>query len=290
MDVLIRAANALVMMGLPLALGVVLVRRLGVSWGLFGVGAATFIGSQVLHIPFNAWVLTPSLPPLGLSDASQGWPLAAVALLLGLSAGLFEEGARALVYRTWLRKARSWSEAVMFGAGHGGIEAVVLGGLALYGLIQAVALREADLVGVVPPDQVEAARAQIAAYWQLPWHMAILGAVERAGALCIQVGLAVLVMQAFTRRKAIWWFVAVGWHTVVDGLAVYALPTWGAYVTEGLVAVCALVSVGAIIVLRPPKAELHDEQRIADAMPAHVPAAGEPVASKERLDNSRFVD
>ena len=45
--------NSLLMIGLGLGLGILLARRFGLSWGLYGVGALTFIGSQVLHIPFN---------------------------------------------------------------------------------------------------------------------------------------------------------------------------------------------------------------------------------------------
>ena len=51
--------NPLLMMLIPLALGIFLARRLGGSWRLYGLGAATFIGSQVAHIPFNIWTLNP---------------------------------------------------------------------------------------------------------------------------------------------------------------------------------------------------------------------------------------
>ncbi|HHH82625.1 MAG TPA: YhfC family intramembrane metalloprotease, partial [Chloroflexi bacterium] len=53
--------NALLMILLPLGLAIYLTRRFGLDWGLFGVGAVSFISSQVLHLPFNAWVLNPFL-------------------------------------------------------------------------------------------------------------------------------------------------------------------------------------------------------------------------------------
>ena len=58
-DIVIRSLNALLMIAMPLALGVYLYRRLGAEWRLFGIGAVTFIASQVFHIPFNVWVLNP---------------------------------------------------------------------------------------------------------------------------------------------------------------------------------------------------------------------------------------
>jgi uncharacterized membrane protein YhfC len=250
MPVVIRAANALLMIAMPLVLGVALTRRVRASWGLFGVGALTFLGSQVLHLPFNAWVLSPVLERLGLSGATQGGPLLAVAVMLGLSAGVFEEGARAVVYARWLKTARRWREGVMFGAGHGGLEAIISGALALYALIQALALQGADLASVVPADRLDLVAGQVEAYWAMPWHLAFLGAVERAGAMCLHLGLAVLVLQAFRRRSPAWWLAAVAWHALVNALAVFALSSWGPYAAEAVVVVAALLSVALVLVLR----------------------------------------
>ncbi|MFO7537372.1 MAG: YhfC family glutamic-type intramembrane protease, partial [Chloroflexota bacterium] len=87
----------------PLLLGGWIKRRYGISWTVFGVGALTFILSQVGHIPFN-WAT-------GLLTGGWGiglWPLPLLALAAGLSAGLFEEVARWLVLRYWLKQARGW--------------------------------------------------------------------------------------------------------------------------------------------------------------------------------------
>ena len=75
LDVMVRVLNALGMLGLPVALGFILARRLGTSWSLYGIGAVTFVGSQVLHIPFNAWILGPGLARFGLAGNVAGsWP------------------------------------------------------------------------------------------------------------------------------------------------------------------------------------------------------------------------
>ena len=59
MDLLIitRLLNWLLMIGLPVGLGVYLTRRFRLGWRLWWIGAATFVLSQVGHIPFN-WILT----------------------------------------------------------------------------------------------------------------------------------------------------------------------------------------------------------------------------------------
>ena len=48
--------NPLLMLALPVLLGMFVARRLGQSWRLFFAGAATFVASQVVHLPLNAWV------------------------------------------------------------------------------------------------------------------------------------------------------------------------------------------------------------------------------------------
>ncbi len=292
---LVRLLNALLMLGLPLALGAFLARRLRVEWRLYAVGAATFVASQAAHIPFNAWVLGPILREAGLASATAGWPLILVALAYGLSAGIFEEGARTLAYGYWIRDARRWREAVMFGAGHGGAEAILLGALTMLAFFQLSALHGADLAERVPPEYLELARAQIEAYWAAPWYEALAGAVERALALCVQTSLAVLVLQAFARRNPLWLMGAVVWHAVVDALAIVTSALgWSVYAIEGLVAVAALLSLAAVFALKPKgdEAPASPARPIApEPAPGGLPVPEEPLAGipSERLDESRYT-
>lgn len=286
MDIFLRSLNAFLMIALPLGLGVFLTRRFKVGWRLFGIGALIFIASQVLHIPFNVWVLNPLMRRWGIAGAQAGSRLAALALLAGLSAGVFEEVARYLFYRLWLKEDRDWESALMLGAGHGGIEAIVFGLLALYALIQALALRNADLSVLLPPEQIEMAQAQLETYWALPWPMTLMGAVERIGALCFHLSATVLVLQVFVRRNWLWLLAAIGWHTLLDAVAVFAVQTWGIYVTEGLVLFLGAVGVGIIFWLRDSRPE--PEQGFTPPQPPASESRSSP-PSAEHLDDSRFV-
>jgi uncharacterized membrane protein YhfC len=291
MDVFIRLLNSLLMILGPLALGIILVRRWKLGWRLFFLGAATFIGSQVLHIPFNQFIVLPYMEKLGLIGNNDVAALVLYGLVLGLSAGVFEEGARYLVYRVWLLDVRRWKEAVLYGAGHGGVEAILLGGLALYAFFQATAYRNANLSELVPPGQLELAKAQIEAYWSAPWYEALIGALERAFAVIIQISLAILVFQAVARRKIFWLFLAVGWHTAVDALAVFGIQRWGVYPTEAVVAGFALISLAMILflskqpVVMPEGLEEVDASLLVPDLPAKP---RKPDLSKERLENSRY--
>lgn len=295
MDIAARGAAALVMIAMPLALGAYLVRKFKTGWGLFLIGAVTFIASQIFHIPFNAYVLDRLLRSIGFdSTTGPGMTLAVAAILLGLSAGVFEEGARWLAYRFWIRRARAWPQGVVFGSGHGGAEAVIAGLLALATLIQLTALQGQDLAAVVPAEQLAAAEAQVEAYWGLPVWVALAPALERASALAVQITLAVIVLQAFLRpRGGLWLLAAIGWHALVDAAAVYAGVATGVYagstagilITEGLILAFAAVSLVILFRLRGPSP---DTVAPPPAPPPHTgPVAGD-VETASNLDNSRF--
>lgn len=297
MDFGLRLLSALIMIALPLGVGLYLYRRWTVSWGLALVGGAVFLLSQAAHIPFNAAVLNPVLARLGFGSSDvAGWPLLLAALLLGLSAGVFEEGARYLAYRFWVRRARAFREGVVFGLGHGGAEAIALGILALLQHVQLFALRGQDLSAMVPADQLEAATAQVEAYWATPTWAYFLSSVERASALAVQITLSVLVLQAFVRpRGGLWWLAAVGWHTLVDAGAVFTGVLWGTYrgltsgavASEILVGGFALASLYILLRLRPAGGE-PAESPPAPLPPPVVLAEAEP-PSPERVDETRFT-
>ncbi len=286
MDIFVRASNAFLMIAMPLALGVLLARRLKVEWRLFGIGALVIVASQVLHIPFNLWVLNPGIERLGLADASAGLGLVIVAILYGLSAGVFEELARYLAYRFWVKDARSWKAGLMFGAGHGGLEAIILGALAGYALVQALVYRNADLTTVVPPEQMELAVAQLEAYWSTPWYLSIMGAVERIGAICFHLSASILVLQAFKRENNLWVLAAIGWHTLLDAVAVYGIQVWGVLVTEALILLFGLVSLLMIWLLR----DSHEDEDQTD-LPPQPPQTESvsPDLSQEKLEDSRYL-
>jgi uncharacterized membrane protein YhfC len=300
MDFGLRLLSALIMIALPIGVGLYLRRRWTVSWKLVLVGGAVFLLAQAAHIPFNAAVLNPYLARLGFGGPDvQGWPLAVSALLLGLSAGIFEEGARYLTYRFWLRQARTFRQGVVFGLGHGGAEAIVIGILALLQHVQLFAMRGQDLSTIVPADQLEAAAAQVEAYWGTPTWAFFLSTVERASALAIQISLSVIVLQAVTRpRGGLWLLAAIGWHALVDAGAVFTGILWGTYrgltsaavASEILVAGFALASLYILTRLRPADGEPEGAEPPQPSLPPPpgVPPGAGPVRP-ERVDETRYL-
>ena len=249
--------NFVLMFAMPVALGVFLRRRFGLRWGLLLAGMITFVLSQVVHIPLNL-----VLERLGVfAAAPERWRVVANAVMLGLSAGVCEEAARYLALRYWRRDARSWRAALMFGAGHGGVEAILVGAITALAFVQITALQSQDLNTLgLTPEQLAALQAQMAVYTTAPWPAALLGAVERLFALCVHLALTVMVMQVFTRGR--WWLLgaAILWHTAANAAALIVLGALGGqasltavYWTEAAVGVFALSSLVIVYALRQPE-------------------------------------
>ena len=284
--------NALLMIILPIGLGIYIARKLGADWNTYAVGAVTWGITFILHIVFNAWVLNPIMENLGLSTNSTGMSLVWTGVLLGLAAGVFEETGRDLVYARFLPKTRKWSEGLMLGAGHGGFESMFFGAWALYIFLQMVVLKDSSpeqLSALVSPEAMEATARQIAVYWNAPWYEMLLGSIERVNAIIIHLAMSLLVLNAFRKKNILWFLASILWHTLTNAVAVYSVVAWGPYVTELLLFVIALLSIGIIYLLQ--KGDPDPEEKMIDN-----PAPPEPVLSTpqevnittENLDDSRY--
>lgn len=279
--------NGLVMVAWPIGLGVLLTSRFKQNWALWGIGAGTFILSQIGHIPFNA-ALTLLFERGILPAPPEEWALLVNVTILGLSAGLWEELARYATFRWWAKDARSWRKGILLGAGHGGIEAIIFGVLVLVGFISMVSLRNVDLAAIVPADRLQATQREVTAYWDATWYDSLLGAVERIFTIPVQISFSVLVLQVFTRQRKFWLWLAVGWHTLVDAAAVYMLIQRGAYIAEALVGISCLISLGMIFALRTPEPAPPPEPQEPSPDPSQ-PVLVEPIEETEdNLENTRY--
>ena len=242
---LLYPLEGFLIIALALGLGLFLHHRLGMAWRLYVVGALTFIASQVVHIPLLIGITSLFTQQVLPSPPAQ-WLLPFNAVILGLLAGLCEELARWAAYRFVIRRARTWQAALMFGAGHGGIEALLVG-LGVIGVFIAFNALSQAQIDALPA----AAQAQAQALRSPADLTALVGLVERVFALCIHLGLAVLVLQTFTRGSPLYLVAAILWHSLVDAVSVYAAPTWGVGVTETLLGVMALISLAIVYAFRP---------------------------------------
>jgi uncharacterized membrane protein YhfC len=182
-------------------------RRSGAPFKALGAGALVFFVSQVVlrlpwQIPLGRWI--------------QGQPKWVIPFLLfsSFTAGLFEETGRWVGYKYLLRGERSRRIAVMFGLGHGASEAILLAGLPLAGLLVSWVMAAR---GLIPAGAaLEGIRQQTALLdgWKVQ-----LAALERASAMAVHVGLALIVLQVWVRGGIRWLILAILLHFAINSIA-----------------------------------------------------------------------
>ncbi len=289
---LARLLNGSLMVALPLILGFWIVRRWKVSWRFFAIGMAAMVLAQMGHIPFNM-LLTALFRQDILPSPPREWSLLFNAVTLGLSAGLWEEAFRYIAYRWMAKDARSYARGLMLGAGHGGIEAIVLGLLVLVTLAQMVAMRSTDTTALLQAqnlsqDQIELALKQVDQFWSTPLYLTLMGAVERVFALSLHLAASVMVLQVVLGRGRRWFGLAVLWHAVLDFTAV-ALQPKGILVIEAVMAIYSFINLGILFYLyrRTPGEPVEETPPPLDTLPA--PAIAAPEETENNLDLTRYT-
>lgn len=283
MNELLFAINGLIMLAAPLIVGTYLARRYGADWGLFGAGAITFVAAQLLHIPFNALIERTFL--VNLQPELFGH-LLLLGAFYGLSAGLFEEVGRYLTFRFWRKDAHEWRHGMMVGAGHGGIESLILGLLFVVNIIVILGVDRGYFAAMFPAEMVADVQAQAQALTALPWYEKVLGGVERIFAIILHLCLSLMVMRSVRRRALLWLFAAIGLHALFNAVAVVLSQYTSALMVEAVLGLFALLFLALIVRWR-------EEPRVEDEIEA--PPAPEVVLGPrdlspkdEDLDASRY--
>ena len=231
---------ALVCIGGPFLVAQLWRRRTGAAWNAFGWGMAVFVLFQVvLRLPWQ-------VPLAHWARAHQPWRVPFIAFS-ALTAGLFEEVGRWAGYRTVLRSERSMRTGVMYGLGHGGIEAILFAGLPIASLLAGwfFAAR-----GLIPPGHgLDVLRRQLGAVHVLN---AALAVIERVSAMAAHVGLSLIVLQTFVRPSVRWLLLAVLIHAALDGTVLLAAPRLGAWTEVVAAVLAALILLAGVGIARSP--------------------------------------
>lgn len=219
------AVSASVALFAPVLVMVVLRKRFDAPWAAFAWGALTFVISQlVLRLP---WQL-PLNSYLAKNYAGDALVMNAWLAASALTAGIFEEGGRALAYR-FVWTDRSTLGGVSLGVGHGGIESIVLIGLSLVGSLVVYVLLTHGLMTKVPPEVLPKVEAQFAT---LTFSTALLGGVERLAALMLHTGCSLLVLEFSRGRGTKWLLGSIAAHAGLNGVALVLVKQAGAWPAE----------------------------------------------------------
>ena len=244
----------LVEIPLPFVVGFWVEGKLDVPWRAFWYGALVYgLAQLALRIPLLSLV-GPKVAP---ADGDGFAAILAWTVVLAGSTALVELAARYLGYRYLFRGlGRTWQGGVMFGLGMGTLESLFLVGLpTLLTFANALSLPGMDPVAqgfdAEQTVQLREAQAQLAT---LSAWMPLSAAVERLLTLLLQMALAVLVLQAFTRssRRWLWYALAVQFGV---GLMATLASTYGSILlAEVLLALSAAGCAYWALRLRPSPA------------------------------------
>ena len=214
--------------GLPIVLLILVKIKLNAKLTSFVIGCATFIVFALMLEPIlHSVVLTATGTLLTDNIILYG-------LYGGLAAALFEETGRLIAMKFFMKDSLNKPNALMYGIGHGGIEAILLVGMTyVSNLMTAVMINSGALqasVELVDAELRQTTFEQIKVLWELPSWQFYMAGVERLAALILQIALSVLVYKAVAKKNRTYWFIAFGIHFAVDFLTVVitglGAPVW----------------------------------------------------------------
>lgn len=140
-------------------------------------------------------------------------------------AGIFEETGRLAAMKLLKKRHNRPETALMYGAGHGGIEVLLVMGFSmLQNLVLAVTVNAGQVQTLLAPlaaDEAAALESGIAALAQYSPAMFLLSPLERILAVTLHMTLSILVWQAAVKPGKLWlYFAAIGAHAFADASAV----------------------------------------------------------------------
>ena len=204
-------------------------------------GALGFlVSARVLELGVHYFCILADNPVSRFISSST----AAYVLYGTLTAGLFEECGRFVVFKYIMKKNRTRENAVFYGIGHGGIEilAVLLPSMITYLLI--AVLFSSGKVDValstlkISEETAAAALPSVRAAASFNFALMAMNVVERVFAMLLHIGLTVIVFYGVISSKAVFLPLAILLHMLMDTFpALYqrgVLPLWSVEVWAAL--------------------------------------------------------
>lgn len=250
----------LVSFGLPITLCVLASKKLHAKFSPLVIGATVFIlFVMILESMFHSIVL-------GATGDTISGNIWLYGLYGGLAAGLFEETGRYLAMRFYMKRTLQKENAVMYGIGHGGIEAILLVGVSYFSNLMVSVLVNAGQLEPMLAGLDEATRettvSQISALWTLPSYAFWMSGIERISAVFLQILLSYFVYRAVKEHQMKYYGLAVLVHFAVDAGMVILSGILGSGLWQILlleVVLLAVVAVLAVYTWKQYRAETEGE-------------------------------
>ena len=230
---------------------------------LFAGAAGFLVSARVLEFGVHYFCIVADNPVSRFLNGST----AAFVLYGVLTAGVFEECGRYLILKHILKKNRTPENAVFYGIGHGGIEilAVVLPLMVTYLAIAVLfsAGNTENALGVfkITEENAAAFLPSLQAAAAFDYAAMAMNVMERLFAMCLHIGLTVIVFYGVSNRKPVFLPLAIVLHMLMDTFPALfqrgVLPLWAVEVWAAVWAV--VIGLASWTLYKKMKAPLEKE-------------------------------
>jgi uncharacterized membrane protein YhfC len=259
LSMVFMAVSAVVSIGTPVFLFCFFRKRFAMSAVPMWAGAAAFVVfAMVLEKIIHFVVLHPS--PTG-EIALKSQP--ALYVLYGcFMAGIFEETARFVMFSLLKKKYSGIGTGLSYGIGHGGVEAVLIAGVAMISNLVFSIMINNGTTALFPASVQGAAMDKIVTgLTDTAPYIFLMGGIERIFAIAIQISLSVIVFYSVYSTGKRWLFpLAILLHAIID--CPIAIMQTGVitnvFLVEGIAAISAVL-LGCFAVRVHKKLSLRNE-------------------------------
>ena len=230
----------------PITVIVILGMKKRMNWKAMILGAVLFIVFvMILESLMHSAVLGADLSQSAIYRSPWLYMLYG-----GFAAGIFEETARLLCFKFLVRarENESMDTGISYGLGHGGIEAILIGGLgAVSNLMMSIMYNSGALNSVTAAlnsEQLSAFNQGMNNLKNTSPEFFLLGGFERVTALLLQVALSLFVLKAVSDKKWLYFIYAILIHAGIDMFALLYQREiiTNIYVLEGIVLIGASIT------------------------------------------------
>lgn len=258
LSIVFMTVSMLISILMPITLVIYFYKKKKISLLAVLIGAIVFVVSQLL-------LRIPLLTFLGTQEwyKAMSQNITFIAIFLGLTAGLFEEVARYIAMKYFMKNRLSWKNGLAFGIGHGGIEAIILVGMAvLSNLMLSFMINSGVFETIMGAQLAPEAAGQIKSMLvNTPSINFLVAGYERIMAMIIQIALSIVVLYSVKLKKPIYLLYAILLHGVIDSpLVILTSMKLNYWVMELYVTACA--ALGLIYIIKSWQASKREEQQI----------------------------
>lgn len=253
--------SGLLSVAVPVLIAIYLRKKYNCNLKCFLIGALVWIVfAKILEAAMHYIVLIKS--PAGATIQGNIW---LYALYGGLMAGLFEEVGRFVGMHYFLKDCRDNDRnSLMYGTGHGGIEAIILVGL---GMLQNIAVSlqinnralgpSYEVLKTLPEEQGIASLNSLFQLVDTEPYVFLMGMVERIPAIAFHIALSVLVWKAVKESKVLYLILAIFFHFLLDAATVLVAGSVdNVFLIEGFIYAMSAILICVIVLLTRKKKEV----------------------------------